>query len=103
MGTPRFTSSARADWTLEAVRSSSSGEKTLVLVSAASLSGRFLDPGQVAAGDDNLAVAIGGEHAGCRITEPGGGAGDERERMFHGVSVVKGEGRERPREVRAAL
>ena len=54
------------------------------------LSGRFLDPGQAAPGDDDLAVALGGEQAGCRITEPGGGAGDERDRMFHGR--LRGEG-----------
>ena len=34
--------------------------------------------------------------AGCRITEPGRGAGDERERIFHSVSVVKGEARRSP-------
>ena len=48
------------------------------------LSGRFLDPGQAAAGDDDLAAALGGEHAGRCITEPGGGAGDESDRMSHG-------------------
>jgi len=48
------------------------------------MSGRFLYPSQAAPGDDDLAVALDGEHAGCRITEPGGGAGDERDRMFHG-------------------
>ncbi len=54
------------------------------------LSGRLLGPGQAAPGDDDLAVALGGEHAGCRITEPGGGAGDERDGMFHGR--LRGEG-----------
>src|SRR5277367_5924868 len=48
------------------------------------LSGRFLDPGQAATGDDDLAAVLSGEHAGCRITEPGGGAGDESDRMSHG-------------------
>ena len=43
------------------------------------MSGRFLYPSQAAPGDDDLAVALGGEQAGCRITEPGGGAGDERD------------------------
>src|SRR5579863_10727553 len=36
------------------------------------LTGRFLDLGQAAPGDDDLAAALGGEQAGCRITEPGG-------------------------------
>ena len=66
------------------------------------LSGRLLDLGQAAPGDDDLAVALVGEHAGCRITEPGGGAGDERDRMFHGR--LRGEGRVvRPREARPGL
>src|SRR5271170_2571893 len=60
------------------------------------LSGRFLDLGQ-------LAVAFSGEQAGCRITEPGRGAGDERERIFHSVSLVKGEARKSPRVIGAAL
>jgi hypothetical protein len=47
------------------------------------LSGRFLDPSQAAPGDDDLATALGGEHAGCRISEPGGGAGDESDGMSH--------------------
>ncbi len=42
------------------------------------LSGRCLNPGQAAPGDDDLAVAVGGEQAGRLITDPGGGAGDER-------------------------
>ena len=63
----------------------------------------MLDSGQPAAGDDDLSVALGGEQAGCRITEPGRGAGDERERMFHSVSVVKGEARRSPRDVRSRL
>src|SRR5271155_235845 len=68
------------------------------------LSGRLLDPGQTAPGDDDLAVALGGEHAGCRITEPGRGAGDERDRMFHGRLRVKGEGRVvKPRGAKASL
>src|SRR5260370_19088200 len=58
--------------------------ENLCLSLSRELSGRFLDPGQAAAGDDDLAAALGGEHAGCRITEPGGGAGDESDRMFHG-------------------
>jgi hypothetical protein len=52
--------------------------------------GRFLDASQAAAGDDDLAAALNGEQAGCRITEPGGGAGDERDRMLHGR--LRGEG-----------
>ena len=56
----------------------------------------MLDRGQPASGDDDLFIALGGEQAGCRITEPGRGAGDERERMFHGVSMVKGEARRGP-------
>jgi hypothetical protein len=54
------------------------------------MSGRFLYPSQAAAGDDDLTAALNGEHAGCRIIEPGGGAGDERDRMFHGH--LRGEG-----------
>ena len=48
------------------------------------MSGRCLYPSQAAPGDDDLAIVSGGEQAGCRITEPGGGAGDECDRMFHG-------------------
>src|SRR5271170_6716985 len=47
------------------------------------LSGRFLDPIEAAPGDDELAPALSGKNAGCRITEPGGGVGDECDRMFH--------------------
>src|SRR5690242_19582391 len=47
------------------------------------LSGRLLSPGQTAPGDDDLAPALSGKNAGCRITDPGGGAGDECDRMFH--------------------
>src|SRR5271169_7119212 len=54
------------------------------------LSGRFLDPSQAAPGDDDLAPPLSGKSAGCRMTEPGGGAGDERDRMFHGH--LRGEG-----------
>ena len=54
------------------------------------LSGRFLGPSQAAPGDDDLAPALFGKRAGCCITEPGGGAGDERDRMFHGR--LRGEG-----------
>ncbi len=54
------------------------------------LSGRFLGPTQAAASDDDLAPALSGKSAGCRITEPGGGAGDERDRMFHGRLRGKG-------------
>ena len=60
------------------------------------LSSRLLDRGQPAPGDDDLTVALRGEQAGCRITEPGRSAGDERERIFHGVSMVKGESRRGP-------
>jgi len=60
------------------------------------LSSRLPDPGQAAPGDEDLLIALGGEQAGCRITEPGRGAGDERERSFHGVSMVKGESRRGP-------
>ena len=52
--------------------------------------GRFLYPSQAAPGDDDLALALGGEQAGCRTTEPRGGAGDESDRMFHGR--LRGEG-----------
>ena len=48
------------------------------------LSGCFLDPSQAAPGGDDLAPALSGKNAGCRITEPGGGAGDERDRMSYG-------------------
>jgi hypothetical protein len=48
------------------------------------LSGRLPDPGQAAPGDDDLAVALGGEQAGRRITEPRRGAGDERDRISDG-------------------
>jgi hypothetical protein len=48
------------------------------------LSGRFSNPGQAAAGDDDLAVALDGKHGGRCITESGSGARDERDRMFHG-------------------
>jgi len=41
------------------------------------MSGRFLYPSQAAPGDDDLAVALGGEQVGSRKAEPGGGAGDE--------------------------
>jgi hypothetical protein len=41
------------------------------------------------------ALALG-KCAGCRITEPGGGAGDERDRMFHGR--LRGEGGRSSRE-----
>ncbi len=34
------------------------------------LGGRLLDQGQAAAGDDDLAPAVSGKSAGCRITEP---------------------------------
>jgi len=47
------------------------------------LSGRFLNPNQAASGDEDLAVALGGGQAGCGVTEPGGGVGDESDRMFH--------------------
>src|SRR5271166_6519883 len=68
------------------------------------LSGRFLNPGQAAPGDDDLAVTLDGEQAGCRMTEPGGGAGDESDRMFHGRLRSEGEGRVvRPREATAGL
>ena len=54
------------------------------------MSGRFLNPGHAAPGDDDLTPALSGKSAGCRITEPGGGAGDECDRMFHGR--LRGEG-----------
>src|SRR5277367_961628 len=54
------------------------------------MSGRFLYPSQAAPGDDDLAVALGGEQAGCRKADPGSGAGDESDRMFHGR--LRGEG-----------
>jgi hypothetical protein len=57
------------------------------------LSGRFLNPGPAAPGDDDFASALFGKNAGCRLAEPGSGAGDEGDRKFHGVSVVTGEGR----------
>ena len=60
------------------------------------LSGRFLDPRQAAPGDDDLAPTFSGKSASRRITEPGGGAGDERERMFHGQLRDEGEGRRSP-------
>ena len=60
------------------------------------MSGRFLGPTQAAPGDDDLAPALSGKSAGCRITEPGGGAGDERDRMFHGR--LRGEGLRSSRE-----
>jgi len=37
----------------------------------------MLDRAKPASGDDDLFIALGGEQAGCRITEPGCGAGDE--------------------------
>ena len=46
------------------------------------LSGYFLNPGQAAASDDDLAVALGGEQLTCGATEPGGGARDESDQMF---------------------
>ena len=49
------------------------------------MSRRFLYPSQAAPSDDDLAVALGGEQAGCRMTEPAGGAGDESDRMFRGL------------------
>jgi hypothetical protein len=48
------------------------------------MSGRFFYRSQTAPGNDDLAVALGGEQAGCGITEPIGGAGDERVKMTHG-------------------
>ena len=48
------------------------------------LSGRLLGPAQAATGDDDLVPALSGEQAGCRLAEPGSGAGDESDRMFHG-------------------
>ena len=36
------------------------------------------------AGDDDLAVALGGKQGGCRITEPRRGAGDKCDRTLHG-------------------
>src|SRR5579872_2434349 len=47
------------------------------------LSGRLLGPGQAAPGDDDLAVALSGEQAGCRMAEPGSSASDESDLMFH--------------------
>jgi hypothetical protein len=55
------------------------------------MSGRFFYPSQAASGDDDLAVALDGEQASCRMTEPGGGAGEESDRMFH--ERLRGEGR----------
>ena len=43
------------------------------------MSGCFLYPSHAARGDDDLGVALGGEQVGCSMTEPGGGAGDERD------------------------
>ncbi len=54
------------------------------------MSGRFVYPSQATPGDNDLAVALDGEQAGCRMTEPGGGAGDECDRMFHGRLRVEG-------------
>jgi hypothetical protein len=48
------------------------------------LSGRLLGPGQAAPGDDDLVPALSGEQAGGRKAEPGSGAGDESDRMYHG-------------------
>jgi hypothetical protein len=56
------------------------------------LSGRLLGPGQAAPGDDDLALALFGKKAGGRLTEPGSGAGDESNRVFHG-QLRKGKGR----------
>ena len=64
--------------------------ENLFLCLSRELSGRFLNPGQFAPGDDDLAPALGGKSFGCRITEPGGGAGDESDRMFHGRLRGKG-------------
>ena len=47
-------------------------------------------PGQAAPGDDDLAPALSGKSAGCRMTEPGGGASDESDRMFHGRLRAEG-------------
>ena len=46
------------------------------------LSSRLLDLCQPASGNDDLLIALGREQAGCRITEPGRGAGNERETNF---------------------
>ena len=48
------------------------------------LRGRFLDFGQAAPGDDDLAPALFGKSPGCGMAEPRGCAGDEGDRMFHG-------------------
>jgi hypothetical protein len=59
-------------------------DSQLMMAAQRGLSRRFLNLGQAAPGDDALAVSLGDEHAGGRITKPGGGAGDECDRMFNG-------------------
>jgi hypothetical protein len=54
------------------------------------MSGRFLYPSQAAPGDDDLAVARGGEQTACGITEPGVVPVTRAIRMFHGR--LRGEG-----------
>ncbi len=46
--------------------------------------GRFSCTWQGAPGDDDLSAALCGEQAGCCMTDPGGRASDESDRMFHG-------------------
>src|SRR5581483_11730388 len=46
--------------------------------------GRFPGLSQAAPGDDDLAPALSSKKAGCSMTEPGGGAGYESDRMFQG-------------------
>ena len=65
------------------------------------LSDRFLGPRQAAPGNGDLAPALSGKSAGCRITEPGGGAGDERDECSMDRSIVRST-REAPRGVPVA-
>ena len=53
--------------------------KDLGLRLSRELSGRLLHSRQTAPGDDDLAVAFGGEQAGGLTTQPRGGASDERD------------------------
>ncbi len=47
-------------------------------------SGRVLNPGQAALGDDDLVSALFGDQTAWCMAEPGGGAGDESHRISHG-------------------
>ena len=60
------------------------------------LCGCFMHSGQAAGGDDDLAAALGGDNARCPITEPGGRAGDESERMSYTRFLSWGDGKIEP-------